>query len=105
VQDLMQDFGRSLGPIHTWAGEKSWGGGFCLYLYVISFDLDSGVGIPLGLTFCPGGGVNTLANPTPPAPCVVLSSHDSIFIEIFYKILQFTDNNFCSVNILLQFFQ
>jgi len=49
---------------HTWAGEKSLGG-FCLYLYVISFDFDSGVGIPVTLTFWPWG-VNTLE--TPPAP-------------------------------------
>jgi len=38
---------------HTWAGEKSWGG--FAYTYVISFDFDSGVGIPVTLTFWPGG--------------------------------------------------
>jgi len=58
---------------HTWAGEKSLGG-FCLYLHVISFDFDSGVDIPVTLTFCPGGGVNTLPTPPPPQrPCVILS--------------------------------
>jgi len=51
-----------------------WGkilGGFCLYLYVISFDFDSGVGMPVTLTFWPGG-VNTLE--TPPAPMRDLNS-------------------------------
>jgi len=43
------------------------GGGVCLYLYVLSFDFDSEVGIPATLTFRPGGGVNTLANPPPSA--------------------------------------
>jgi len=47
-------------------GKNPWGV-FCLYLYVISFDFDSGVGIPVTLTFWPGGGVNTLANPPPSA--------------------------------------
>jgi len=41
------------GGTYTWAGEQSWG--FCLYLHVISFDFDSGVGIPVMLTFWPGG--------------------------------------------------
>jgi len=49
---------------------KILGGGFCLYLHVISFDFDSGVSIPVTLTFWPWGArVNTLANPTPqPTP-------------------------------------
>jgi len=35
--------------------EKILGGGGCLYLHVISFDFDSGVGIPVTLTFLPWG--------------------------------------------------
>jgi len=54
--------------IHTirGLGKNPWGV-FCLYLYVISLDFDSGVDIPVTLTFWPGGGVNTLANPPPSA--------------------------------------
>jgi len=40
---------------HTWAGEKSLGG-VCLYLYVISFDFDSGVGIPVSFKLFGLGG-------------------------------------------------
>jgi len=59
-------------PFEMWS-YVGWGkilgeGVFCLYLHVISFDFDSGVGIPVTLTFWPGG-VNTLAKP-PQRPCV-----------------------------------
>jgi len=45
---------------------KILGGVFCLYLYVISFDFDSGVSIPVTLTFWPGG--KHPSKPPPPAP-------------------------------------
>jgi len=50
---------------HTWAGVK-FGGGFA-YLHVISFAIDSGVGIPVTLTFWPWGG-GKHPSKTPPAP-------------------------------------
>jgi len=62
---LIQNFYIQVCCRHTWAGEKSLGF-FCLYLYVISFDFDSGVGIPVTLTFWSGGGVNTIENPPGP---------------------------------------
>jgi len=48
---------------------KILGGGFTY----TRFDFDSGVGIPVTLTFWPwGGGVNNLANPPPQRPCVLM---------------------------------
>jgi len=51
--------------MHTWAVGKS-SGFFCLYLYVISFDFDSGVGIPVTLLFGLGGGKHP--SEIPPVP-------------------------------------
>jgi len=42
--------------LDTWAGEKSLGFFLPIHLHVISFDFDSGVGIPVTLTFWPRGG-------------------------------------------------
>jgi len=67
---------------HTWAGKKSVGG-FLPIPTCYSFDFDSGVGIPVTLTFWPGGGVNTLANSPPPQrPCVISSRYNIILLAI-----------------------
>jgi len=47
-------------------GKNPWGGGVCLYLHVIRFDFDSGVGIPVTLTFWPWGGGGKLPSKPPP---------------------------------------
>jgi len=55
---------------------KILGGGFCLYLHVICFDFDSGVGIgPVTLTFWPWGeGGGKHPSKTFQRPCVVPSN-------------------------------